>query len=144
MAFESTKADNVKMITHIHHINFLVKNLENAVTQYEKIPGIGPFEFDQLEQRAVRTAKTRLGDAWLVLVQPIDDESIPAKHLKEHGEGFFLLSLGTDNLDKSLEKIQTEQIQLYGTTRTGLDNWQVQDLDPLAFFGTQIQLSEEI
>lgn len=131
------------MITHIHHINFLVQNLENAVNQYEKLPGIGPFEFDQLEQRAVRTAKTRLGDTWLVLVQPVDEESIPAKHLKEHGEGFFLLSLGTDNLENSLDKVKNSQIALQGSQRAGLDNWQVQDLDPEAFFNTQIQLAED-
>jgi len=131
------------MITHIHHINFLVQNLENAVVQYEKLPGIGPFEFDQLEGRAVRTAKTRLGDAWLVLVQPVDKESIPAKHLQEHGEGFFLLSLGTENLENSLNSIKSKQISLHGTQRAGLDNWQVQDLDSEAFFGTQIQLAED-
>jgi len=131
------------MITHIHHINFLVHNLENAVVQYEKLPGIGPFEFDQLEQRAVRTAKTRLGDAWLVLVQPLDKESIPAKHLKEHGEGFFLLSLSTENLGNSLNSIKSKQISLKGTQREGLDNWQVQDLDPDAFFGVQIQLAHD-
>ena len=131
------------MITHIHHINFLVQNLENAVIQYEKLPGIGPFEFDKLEQRAVRTAKTRLGDTWLVLVQPVDQESIPAKHLQEHGEGFFLLSLGTDSLETSLEKLKNSQIALRGSERAGLDNWQVQDLDPEAFFNTQIQLTED-
>ena len=131
------------MITHIHHINFLVQNLENAVVQYEKLPGIGSFEFDQLEGRAVRTAKTRLGDTWLVLVQPVDKESIPAKHLQEHGEGFFLLSLGTENLENSLNSIKSKQISLHGTQRAGLDNWQVQDLDPEAFFGAQIQLAED-
>ncbi len=131
------------MITHIHHINFLVQNLENAVIQYQKLPGIGPFEFDQLEQRAVRTAKTRLGDAWLVLVQPLDKESIPARHMREHGEGFFLISLGTNNLENCLESVKKSKIGLIGSQRAGLDNWQVQDLDPKAFFSTQIQLTED-
>lgn len=131
------------MITHIHHINFLVSDLETAVHQYEKLPGIGPFEFDQLEQRAVKTAKTRLGDAWLVLVQPVDQNSIPAKHLAEHGEGFFLLSLATDDLNNSIDIINNQKIECQGEQRAGLDKWQVQDLDANAFFGTQIQITQD-
>ena len=86
------------MITHIHHINFIVKDLDSATTQYRKRLNLGEFTYDELAQRAVKTARIKLGDTWLVLVQPLDQDSVPAKFLKENGEGFFLISLGTDCL----------------------------------------------
>ena len=134
------------MITHIHHVNFLVKDLDHAVTRYQALLGAdsGHFIFDELDARNVKIARIKLGQTWLVLVQPVGDEGIPAQHLKEHGEGFFLLSLGCDELDAEMQRITSEpDLNLSSAKRQGLDNWQVQDLDTQPFGGVQIQLTEE-
>ncbi len=143
------------MITHIHHINFIVENLEEAVARYQSNLGLGDFLFDSLAQRAVKTARIKLGDTWLVLVQPIDSASEPAKFLAENGEGFFLISLGTDDLDRQLEAYQLNDksnsqsnSRLDDRTpsppRRGLENWRVADLANADFFGAQFQITEEL
>jgi len=131
------------LITSIHHINFLVHDLEAAVERYRATLGLAEFKIDTLNQRGVRTARVKLGDTWLILVQPLDPDSVPGKHLSEFGEGFFLLSLATDNLADSLETIEKSGAKTTGASRQGLDGWQVQDLDKEQFFGAQIQLTEE-
>lgn len=133
------------MITHVHHINFIVKDLSVAIERYETLLGKGKFILDSLEQRAVKTARAKLGDTWIVLVQPTDPTGVPGQYLEQHGEGFFLLSLGTENLE-------TELIDLYensgllpsSSARPGLENWLVSDLPQEHFLGTQIQLCEEV
>lgn len=132
------------MISHIHHINFLVKNLEQGIARYEGVLGKGAFQIDQLKGRNVKTARAKVGDTWLVLIQPQGDEGIPAQHLKEHGEGFFLMSLGTDDLDTTLENIKSNSDIIFPTPeRAGIDNWRVIDFQMEQFFGAQLQLTQE-
>ena len=132
------------MISHIHHLNFLVRDLDAAVHSYQTLLGLGEFQFDELPQRKVNTARIRLGQTWLVLVQPTDQDSVPARHLAEHGEGFFLLSLATDDLDETLQKIEQQGGVIDpARRRTGLDGWQIADLEPTQFQGIQLQLTEE-
>jgi len=77
------------MISHIHHVNFVVKDVEQAILRYQNILNGANFEMNNLENRAILTARTKVGETWLILVQPLDKTSILARHLTEHGEGFF-------------------------------------------------------
>lgn len=132
------------MISHIHHINFLVKDLDLGIARYESLLGKGAFQFDHLQGRNVKTARAKLGDTWLVLVQPLGEEGVPAQHLKEHGEGFFLMSLGTEDLDNTLEQIESDSDIVFPTPeRRGVDNWRVIDFQMEQFFGAQLQLTQE-
>ena len=132
------------MITHIHHINFIVKDLESAISRFESLLGMDGFITDSLEARAVATARIKLGDTWLVLVQPIGDEGVPAKFLRENGEGFFLISLGTDDLERQIKDMEEQSVSPSSDSRRGLENWLVADLPMDQFFGEQFQLCEEI
>ena len=131
------------MISHIHHINFIVENLDRAVDQYQNRLNLNGFIFDTLAQRGVKTARIKLGDTWLVLVQPTDKTGIPARFLSEHGEGFFLISLGTDDLDAQLKHFEKTQSNSSGINRRrGLENWSIADLPIDDFYGAQLQLTE--
>lgn len=134
------------MITHVHHLNFLVRNLDRAVAKYSAVIGRNPndFQLDELSSRNVKIARIKLGQTWLVLIQPLGIEGVPAEHLKKHGEGFFLMSLGCEDLDNEATRIDSETELNFATQeRQGLDGWRVRDLDPEPFFGTQIQLTQD-
>jgi len=122
----------------------LVKDLDQAIERYQILFGDKVFQYDQLEQRAVKAARIKLGETWLILVQPLDQDSIPAKHLKQHGEGFFLLSLASNDIDETRDQIESQLTDAFPTPeRTGLDNWRVLDFQLEHFFGAQLQLTEE-
>jgi len=91
-----------------------------------------------LTQRGVRTARVKLGNTWLILVQPLTNDSVPGKHLAKFGEGFFLLSLETDDLESEIVRIEDNGGELSGPMRYGLDDWEVQDLSLNQFFGAQM------
>ncbi len=132
------------MLKKVHHINLLVRDLDAAVQQYRTAFSLDSIEYGELSARGVRTARFRAGETWIVLVQPTDPQSEPGKHLAEKGEGLFLLSFEVASLDSASEAIaNTVQGVSKTPPRTGLDGWQVQDLEPAAFFHANLQLTEE-
>lgn len=116
-------------INSIHHINYVVKDLDINIAYYEKLLGCKPI-IEGLEGRNVKTARFPIGDAWIVLVQPLSKEGEVARILAERGEGLFLLSLGVDNLESSLNDLAERGIQPDSKgPRKGLDTWSIHDLD---------------
>ena len=77
-------------------------------------------------------------------MQPVDDDSDPARVLKEQGEGVFLISFGVDDLEDTRAKLVAKgAIDDSAMARDGLQNWRVIDLNPDAVFGAPIHLTEE-
>jgi len=130
-------------VRRIHHINFIVRDLDAAIARYRALFGdpIDAPEF--LPQRGVKLARFSVSDTWVVLVQPIDPHGEPARYLEQHGEGFFLMSCLVDDVREAAEQASAQGIGLRDSRpRHGLDDWQVMDLEPEDFFGATIQLVE--
>jgi len=125
------------MIRRLHHINFLVRDLDTAVATYENVLGVSVVVRDQLHERGVITARFRVGDTWIVLVQPTRDDTIPARYLEEHGEGFFLMSFEVESLENELDRLGEGMFS--GSVRSGVEGWRVVDLDSSTTFGAQLQ-----
>lgn len=131
------------MIKRIHHINFIVKDLEKALQRYRVLFGDPLGEPVVLPQRGAKLARFKVGETWLVLVQPIDDHGVPARHLQKHGEGFFLISGQVDDVRKAADLASSEGIRVLDPhPRQGLDDWNVMDLCPDDLFGVDFQLVE--
>jgi len=131
------------VLNGVHHINFIVADLDGAVEAYQNTLGLGPFEYEELPERGVSTARARVGDAWIVLVSPHDEDSIPGRHLKDHGEGFFLMSFGVDDLDQALvEFAQRGAIPTDSGARSGILGWRVADLETEDSLGVRFHLTQ--
>ena len=76
-------------------------------------------------------------------MQPTDKTSVPAQYLNEHSEGFFLMSLGTDDLEAQLKHFEEKHAKNPSIARRrGLEDWAIADLPFNDFFGAQLQLTE--
>ena len=126
----------------IHHINFIVRDLAEATANYERTLGVDPFVVVDHPLRGASVARTRVGECWLVLVCPYDAESVPGRFLAEHGEGFFLLSLGVEDLAETIEQLVEDGIKRTDTkARAGILDWRVADIG--AVHGALMQLTED-
>jgi methylmalonyl-CoA/ethylmalonyl-CoA epimerase len=123
-------------LTRIHHLNLIVRDLDEATTRFEQALGVEPFETIDHAPRGAHVARTRIGESWLVLVCPYDDESPPGKFLEAHGEGFFLVSFGVENLDEQLHKLHPDE-----SARAGILDWRVADLGEL--HGALLQFTQD-
>ena len=126
------------MVQRIHHVNFLVSDLDAAIASYERILDMPVTSRDRLDERGVAIARFLLGETWLILVQPTRPDTVPARYLETHGEGFFLLSLEVDDLETEIDRLGETMFD--GPVRHGLDDWQVIDIDAAQTFDAQLQL----
>ncbi|HSN71858.1 MAG TPA: VOC family protein [Steroidobacteraceae bacterium] len=132
------------MIRRIHHINFLVRDLDAAIEKYEAIFGRPPDAREFLADRGVETARFRVGETWIVLVMPVDPDSVPGQHLQREGEGFFLISYEVEDAVAAAQTLVRRGIcVLDDVPRAGLEGWRLIDLDPDDTFDVVSQLTEE-
>jgi len=132
------------MLEGVHHINFLVANLDAAVLKYKDLFDLDTMTTESLPERGVRTARFNLNGVWIVLVQPVDEDSEPMRHLRQHGEGLYLVSFAVEDLDAVTEDLAGKgAINKATQSREGLQGWRVIDLEPDALFGALIQLTED-
>ena len=115
--------------TRIHHLNFVVGDLDEATARFERLLDLEPFETVDHAPRGSRVARTKVGESWLVLVCPYDPDSAPGRHLQEHGEGFFLLSVGTEEMPGD------------AAIRDGILDWKVADVGEA--WGSILQLTHD-
>ena len=128
------------MVQSVHHINFIVRDLAEAVPVWERVLGKPAHAYDQLEGRGMVSVRFDIGGTWIVLVQPTGP-GVPADHLRKNGEGFFLMSLGVDSLEAEIDRSGSDL--LHGRQRAGVDHWRVQDLDIAKTLGAQLQYAED-
>jgi methylmalonyl-CoA/ethylmalonyl-CoA epimerase len=127
----------------VHHINFIVADLDAAVQAYQKILGIGPFEYEELPERRVSTARVLIGEVWIVLVSPQCENSVAGRYLEAHGDGFFLMSFGVDNLDQAMAELaQRGALPAERTAHTGILDWRVADLETEDSLGVRFHLTQ--
>ena len=131
------------MLNKVHHINFVVQNLDDAIERYETVFGLQVVRRDRLDERGAKTARFRLGDLWIVLVQPTDPDGAPGRYLAANGEGFFLISYQVDDVLGAAAKVKENGARLLNEVpRHGLDDWRVIDIDPDDANGVLCQLVE--
>ena len=127
----------------LHHINYLVRDLERSTQTLKAILLAEPV-FEALPQRGALTARFCLGDTWLVIVQPVDNDSPLMSLLEDRGEGLFLLSLGVASLDDGIARLAKSGIGMFGDgPRWGLLDWKVQDIDAGDDLGPVLQMCQE-
>lgn len=129
------------MLDGIHHLTFVVRDLASALRPFERQFGITDLRREELPARGVRTARFRAGATWIVFVQPIDD-GIPARRLREHGEGLLLVSFGVGSLADALATLAGRGVGPRGPARVGVDGWRIVDVETAALPGTTLQLCE--
>lgn len=131
----------MNILKNIHHLNFVVADLDAAVLRYQDGLSLGPFLREDLPDRGVSTARVQIGEVWIVLVSPQRDDCDVARYLAAHGEGFFLMSFGVDDLDRAIGEL-AKRGTAAGAKRAGLSDWQVADLDTESRLGIKCHLTQ--
>jgi hypothetical protein len=117
-------ADRKPIFKRVAQVAMVVKDLDEAVKRHWDLCGIGPWRIytfdpstvtdmvldDRPEQYAMRLALTTIGDVSWELIQPLDDKSIYAQFLKEHGEGLHHVLFDVEDHNETIQYFQSRGI----------------------------------
>jgi methylmalonyl-CoA/ethylmalonyl-CoA epimerase len=88
-------------VTHVRrldHVAIVVRSTDAALSYYEGRLGLRVQSSEELESPLVRLTYVDAGNAYLQLVEPLDDSSAIAGWLAEHGEGLHHVCFGVDDV----------------------------------------------
>ena len=128
-------------LSQIHHLTFVVRDLERAIQRYQVDLGVAAVEREDLPTRGVRTARFRIGEVWIVLAEP-NDEGEPRRFLREHGEGLMLISYQVADLKAAIADIAARGGPELSAPRLGLAGWKVADIEATVTAGVKTQLCQ--
>ncbi len=129
--------------TVVDHIGVAVKDLQKALTFWEKSLGIPCAGVEEVTEQKVRTAFLPVGDTEVELLEPTSDESPVAKFIEKKGEGIHHIALRVENLEAALEDLKAQGVQLIDEKpRYGAGGARIAFVHPKATGGVLLELSE--
>ena len=130
------------LATKIDHIAIAVKDLDSAVQTFTSNFGFPVTRRADVPGLGISLALLRIGDAELELFQPTATDSPPAKFLADRGEGMYVLSLETENLDAALHALSAKGMRVGQVTPTSDGKGRLAYVSPRATHGVLLQLIE--
>jgi len=132
------------MVRRVHHIDFVVRDLDAATARYSQILGVAPRAREKLDSRGVELVRFEVGDLWIILVRPVRPDSPVQAFLDRYGEGFFHIAYQVDDVAAEAARLAGEGVRLVNATpRRGVEGWKLIDLEIDDTFGVTTQLAEE-
>lgn len=130
------------MIRDVHHVGIAVRSLETAYALYRDALGLPLVKEGDVPTRGVRAALLAVGGGYVELIEPADDASPFARHIKERGEGLHHLCLWTDDIDAQVAALRDGAVPLEDREPRDGFAGRLSNLHPLAFDGAQLEIVE--
>jgi len=132
------------MIRKIDHIGIVVRNLDAAINDYERLYGVTPLKIETLPDIHCRMAFIKVGEVFVELLEPTaPGAGRIGKFLDEHGEGFHHMAYRVDDIDRVLADRIAKEIPLRDRVpRNGGDNSRIAFLEPHATHNVLTELVE--
>ena len=75
------------MITKVHHVGVVVRDMEQAMRFYRDTLGLALHKLETIQEQGVKAALLTLGDSEIELLEPIVTDNGVARYLERKGEG---------------------------------------------------------
>jgi methylmalonyl-CoA/ethylmalonyl-CoA epimerase len=134
----------MEKISYIEHIGIAVRNLENAISFYEKVLGLKCYKIENIPDQKVRTAFLKVGETKLELLESTDPEGPIGKFIEKKGEGLHHIAFAVEKIEEQLAHATKMGIQLIDNEpRKGAENLEIAFLHPRTTAGVLIELCED-
>jgi methylmalonyl-CoA/ethylmalonyl-CoA epimerase len=100
------------MLSKIHHVGVVVRDLEQAYGFWRDLLGLPVHKVQTVLDQDVRAALLTIGGSEIELLQPLSDQSGIGKFLAKRGEGLHHLCFETDDVHAELEGARAKGIRL--------------------------------
>jgi methylmalonyl-CoA epimerase len=99
-------------LRRLDHVAIAVQDTERALRTYRDRLGLRVVHQEELDSPRVRLTYLDAGNAYVQLVEPLDDRSEVARAIAEHGEGLHHVCFVSDDLPSSLEALAGAEAEL--------------------------------
>ncbi len=127
----------------IDHIGIAVKDLDKALEFYQKILSAKPDCIEEVRDMKVRTAKFRVGELSIELIESLDAEGTVARFIKKRGEGIHHICLEVEDIEKATNELKRKGIKpVFPEAKPGSEGTLINFIPPKNAAGVLIELAE--
>lgn len=128
----------------VEHIGIAVKNMQDAVSVFEKLLNASCYKTEQVETEKVNTAFFQKGETKIELLESTDPNGVIAKFIERKGEGLHHIAFDVADIKAEMKRLQGEGFVLLNEEpKAGADNKLVCFLHPKGTSGVLIELCQE-
>ena len=129
------------MFTHVDHLGFAVRDIEEAVEFYSRAFDVAEWERIEMPERNMAVAVARVGETLLELIAPTSDAAAFAKFLRERGPGIHHVAYRVDDIVAALADVKARGILLVDEQpRPGMHGTLTAFLHPKSTMGVLVEL----
>jgi methylmalonyl-CoA/ethylmalonyl-CoA epimerase len=126
----------------VDHIAIAVKNLEEALQNYQKILNLDHLEIEEVPNEKVKVAMLMLEDTRIELMEPTADDSPISRFLQERGEGIHHIAITADDIEKDVARASSNGMKMLGGLRTGSYGRRITFIHPKSLHGVLTEFCE--
>jgi methylmalonyl-CoA epimerase len=128
----------------IDHIGIAVKDLQERISNIEKVLDLACSGTDEVKEQKVRVGIVPVQDVNIEFLEATDNDSPIAKFIEKKGEGFHHIALEVDNIEEELVRLKNENVQLIDETyRIGAHGTKIAFIHPKSTGGLLVELVEK-
>lgn len=118
------------MFTKIHHIAFVVADIEDAMERFEDNYDMTLVNRDEVTGAfSMDVALYNAGDNIVELIEPLGEEGWTYDVLQENGEGWFHIAFEVDDIRESMTELESRGIRVKDDEPQEGYDWEVVTLD---------------
>jgi methylmalonyl-CoA/ethylmalonyl-CoA epimerase len=126
----------------VDHIAIAVKNIEEALKNYQKILTVDELEIEEVPTEKVKVAMLMLEDTRIELMEPTSPDSPISKFLEERGEGIHHIAITADDIEKDVARASANGMKMLGGLRIGSYGRRITFIHPKSLHGVLTEFCE--
>jgi len=130
---------------HIDHVGIAVKDLEKAISTYEKLLDTECYKQEAVEAQKVNTAFFKTGESKIELLGAAADDSVIAKYVEKKGEGMHHVAFEVEDIHAEMKRLREEGFTVLSDEPSrGADNKLVAFVHPKDNNGVLVEICQSI
>ena len=126
----------------VDHIAIAVNNVQQALTDYQKILNVDELKIEEVPNEKVRVAMLMLEDTRIELLEPTAPDSPISRFLQERGEGIHHIAITADDIEKDVARASERGMKMLGGLRTGSYGRKITFIHPKSLHGVLTEFCE--
>lgn len=126
----------------VDHIAIAVNNVQQALTDYQKILNVDELKIEDVPNEKVRVAMLMLEDTRIELMEPTAPDSPISRFLQERGEGIHHIAITADNIEKDVARASANGMRMLGGLRAGSYGRKITFIHPKSLHGVLTEFCE--